>query len=195
MGKLFGSKTYLIGAMDRVEDHGAGWRDMMTPELHKLGVMVFNPLKKPLPEIAAIENDNNRQIRTEWKEARDYDKMDTVRQIRSTDLSMVDKADFIIVYIDTDVHACGTYEELFWANRCKKPVLVYCKQGKEKCPDWLFWTLPHRHIFSSWNGLLSHLDWVNEKGSDDTDRWILFDMEKELEAINRYRELRESTVG
>lgn len=184
MGKLFGSRVYLIGAMDRVADNGAAWRDMLTPELHRLGVMVFNPLKKPLNEDCAIENEHNRDLRKQWKIDGDYHKLDSVKRIRSTDLAMVDRSDFIIANIDTDVHACGTYEELFWANRCKKPVLVHCVQGKEGCPDWLFWTLPSVHIFSSWSGLLGTLDKVNETGTDETGRWILFDMEEEINSIN-----------
>lgn len=189
MGKLFGSRAYLIGAMDRVKDHGAGWREDLTPELHKLGVMVFNPLKKPTEEMSAMEDPISRDRRKQWKLDGEYDKFSSVKKIRSIDLNMTDKSDFIVANIDVEVHACGTYEELFWANRCKKPILIHCEQGKEHCPDWLFWTVPHCHIFSDWQSLLGHLDKINNGFEDSTNRWVFFNMEKEIEAINRYRGL------
>ena len=47
-----------------------------------------------------------------------------MKQIRPVDLRMVDICDFLIVNLDLEVHATGTYEELYWANRCIKPILV-----------------------------------------------------------------------
>ena len=81
--------------------------------------------------------------------------------IRSADLRCVDISDFIIAYIDLDIHACGTYEEIVTANRQKKPVLVWCKQGKEQAPNWLFFMLPHDHIFSSFDEILDYLHTIN----------------------------------
>ena len=40
-------RTYLAGAMDRVPDGGAGWRDKITPLLERMGVVVLNPCDKP----------------------------------------------------------------------------------------------------------------------------------------------------
>ena len=45
MNRLSGQRVYLAGAMDRVQDRGAGWRDKITPFLEDMGVIVFNPLK------------------------------------------------------------------------------------------------------------------------------------------------------
>ena len=47
MNRLKGMRTYLAGAMDRVPDGGAGWRDKITPLLKKMGVVVLNPCDKP----------------------------------------------------------------------------------------------------------------------------------------------------
>jgi len=58
-----------------------------------------------------------------------------MKQIRPVDLRMVDICDFLVVNLDLQVHACGTYEELFWANRMKKPVLIRIEQGIEHTPD------------------------------------------------------------
>ena len=38
MNRLKNSLCYLCGAMDRVEDGGAGWRENITPKLKEMGV-------------------------------------------------------------------------------------------------------------------------------------------------------------
>ena len=45
--RLNKQRVYLAGAIDRVADRGIGWRDMITPFLINMGVVVFNPIKKP----------------------------------------------------------------------------------------------------------------------------------------------------
>ena len=99
--------------------------------------------------------------------------------IRTLDLRCVDISDFIIASIDTDVHACGTYEEIAVANSQKKPVLIWCQQGKQKAPNWLFFMLPHQHIFGSLDGLLEYLLNV-DTGRDikHYKRWFFFDQAK-----------------
>ena len=56
-GNLYGCRTYLIGAMDRVEDFGAGWREWITPLLHELGVVVFNPVLRDYNKTAIVRFD------------------------------------------------------------------------------------------------------------------------------------------
>jgi hypothetical protein len=88
---------------------------------------------------------------------------------------MCDKADFAICYIDTDIHACGTYEELSWLNRSKKPVIIFCKQGKTGIPDWLFGTLPHQMFFDNIDQVITYLNGIDQ-GLDtrDFNRWMFF---------------------
>ena len=185
MNKLYGSKTYLVGAMDRVADHGAEWREWITPKLHDLGIMVYNPCNKKLKsdDDGVLEDDDSREARRQWKQDENYMMFRTVKKIRSVDLRMVDTSDFLIANIDMDIHACGTYEEIVTANRQKKPVLVHCVQGKQAAPDWLFFMLPHQHIFSSWEELLAYLETVNIDGDDGTNRWVFFDLSEEVSAI------------
>jgi nucleoside 2-deoxyribosyltransferase len=125
--KLFGTRTYLCGAMDRVSDGGVFWREKLTPFLNSLGVIVFNPCDKPID--IGCESQELREHRRVCKENGDLQALRDAKEIRSTDLRMVDISDFLIVNIDTECHACGTYEELFLANRQKKPVLIHCEQG------------------------------------------------------------------
>jgi hypothetical protein len=73
-------------------------------------------------------------------------------------LRLVDISDFLIVNLDLDIHPCGTYEEIFWANRQKKPIIVHMVQGKQNAPDWLFGTIPHQMIFSTWDDIKNYLE-------------------------------------
>jgi hypothetical protein len=84
-------------------------------------------------------------------------------------------SDFIIAHIDLNVHACGTYEEIVTANRQKKPVLVWCEQGKSKAPNWLFFMLPHQHIFGDCGSLINYLGHVDSISNiNDFGRWVFF---------------------
>lgn len=186
MNKLCGTRTYLAGAMDRVDDGGVGWRNDITPFLTDMGVIVLDPCKKEEFMSYAIESDGDRKRRHNLKIASNYDRLvEEIKEIRTTDLRAVDIIDFNIVNINTEVHACGTYEELFCGNREKKPTLVHCEQGKKGAPDWLFGTVPHEHIFGDWNALKSYLVDVNN-GTDTRrfGRWTFFDFrEKTLRSM------------
>ncbi|MHC4704177.1 MAG: hypothetical protein ACYTFQ_26760 [Planctomycetota bacterium] len=98
--------------------------------------------------------------------------------IRCVDLRMVDISDFLIVNIDLDVHACGTYEETTTANRQKKPMLFHIEQGKRNTPDWLIAAVPHQLIFSKWADLKMYVRHVATAPIDQVEhlnRWYFFD--------------------
>ena len=172
--KLTGMRTYLVGAMDRVADGGVGWRKSITPYLQSLRLKVLDPCDKVLGNIK--ENKQTRDTIESYKSSGQYYKIrEKYNKIRNADLRCVDISDFIIAQIDMDVHMCGSYEEIVTANRQKKPILIWCKQGKSKAPNWLFFMLPHEHIFSSMEELLQYLNVVND--CDDTKtlrRWFFF---------------------
>ncbi len=198
MNRLCGKRTYLAGAMDRVDDGGVGWRNDISPFLVEMGVVVLDPCKKEEFMSYAMESDGDRKRRHNYKIASNYDKLaEEIREIRITDLAAVDVIDFLIVNIDTDIHACGTYEELFCANSEKKPILIHCEQDKKGLPDWLFGTVPHELIFSDWSALKSYLVDVNSgKDIRRFKRWTLFDLGKKtlasmLKAAEYDSEMRE----
>ena len=180
VNKLYGSTVYLAGPMDRVPDGGRDWRVWITPLLQEYGIIVFDPLNKPI-EIGT-EDSENRDIRKELKQAGEFDSVASImKEIRAVDLRMVDCSHFIICYMDIDVHMCGTYEEIFWANRMKRPVLIMCKQGKSEVPDWLFGVFPHSHMFGSWDDLLQYIHNINNGSlKDSTNRWMFFNFQKML---------------
>lgn len=170
---LNGMRTYLVGAMDRVPDGGIGWRETITPYLTNLGINVLNPCKKP---ISIKEDEETRIWINHYKETGQFDKIrNKFGHIRNADLRCVDISDFIIAQIDMDVHMCGSYEEIVTANRQKKPILVWCKQGKRQAPNWLFFMIPHEHIFSDLIDLIQYLN--NLHLSNDTNnlkRWFFY---------------------
>lgn len=174
MNRLKNQRVYLAGAMDRVPDRGAGWRADITPFLKDLGVVVFNPLNKPTE--TGIEDERSHTLRREFKENGDYDELSAMMKvIRTTDLRLVDISDFLVVNLDINTHPCGTLEEIFWANRQKKPIIVHVEQGKSKAPDWLFGTIPHDMIFSEWDEVRRYLIEVDSADRvDNKGRWYFF---------------------
>lgn len=174
MNRLRNQRVYLAGAMDRVEDRGAGWRDKITPFLEEMGIVVFNPLNKPTD--TGLEDHDSHIIKNKLKFQKRYDELSSMmKTIRSVDLRLVDISDFLVVNLNLDIHPCGTYEEIFTANRQKKPILIHVEQGKEHAPDWLFGTIPHQMIFSNWQELQSYLIHINSSENiEHHKRWYFF---------------------
>jgi hypothetical protein len=158
--RLRGMRTYLCGAMDQVADGGVVWRRAITPVLNKMGVIVLDPCNKPFE--GGVEDHQNREWRKKWKSVGNLGMVrKTMKPIRTMDLRMVDISDFVITCIDIDVHMCGSYEEITTANRQKKPVLIWCVQGRNSTPDWLLGMLPNEHIFNNVNDLMTYLRHVD----------------------------------
>jgi nucleoside 2-deoxyribosyltransferase len=174
MNRLKNQRVYLAGAMDRVADRGATWRDSITPFLQNLGVVVFNPITKPTS--IGMEDKQSHIIKTKLKQSYRYDELTVImKTIRRVDLRLVDISDFLIVNLNLDIHPCGTYEEIFWANRQKKPIIIHMEQGKQHTPDWLFGTIPHQMIFSSWDEIKDYLVHINSSENIETHkRWYFF---------------------
>lgn len=176
MNRLKNQRVYLAGAMDRVADRGMGWRSLITPFLQELGVTVFNPLNKP-GDLGA-EDEETHKKKVVLKEQGKYDELsDVMKTIRAVDLRLVDISDFLVVNLDLNTHPCGTLEEIFLANRSKKPVIVRMEQGKANVPDWLFGTLPHSMFFSTWEEVreyLTHIDISPEINCEG--RWRFFNL-------------------
>lgn len=174
MNRLKNQRVYLAGAMDRVPDRGAGWRFQITPFLKEMGSIVLNPLNKPT-EVGA-EDESVHLHKLTLKENEKYDELSSVmKTIRATDLRLVDISDFLVVNLDIGTHPCGTLEEIFLANRSKKPIVIHVEQGKKNAPDWLFGTIPHSMIFSSWDEVKHYLNHINSfETIEEQDRWKFF---------------------
>lgn len=178
MNKLKGSIAYLSGPMCRVSlDAAMEWRNFLKPKLNKLGVGILDPCDKPCPE--ASEEEDFRSKIAGYKESSQYDELaTTMKEICRIDLRMVDKADFIIAYVDAEHHMCGTYHEIFAALPQRKPVLCMVEQGKQNTPNWLFGVIPHEFFFSSWEELVNYIEQVNLGTQENDKYWRFFDYEK-----------------
>lgn len=174
MNRLKNQRAYLAGAMDRVPDRGATWRDNITPFLTNMGITVFNPITKPTN--LGLEDTDTHNIKTKLKSQKRYDELSQMmKTIRAVDLRLVDMSDFLIVNLDINTHPCGTLEEIFWANRQKKPIIIHMEQGKNQTPDWLFGTIPHQMFFSTWDEIKQYLIHIDTSENIDTHkRWYFF---------------------
>ena len=125
-----------------------------------------------------MEDNDTHLVKSKLKKNKRYDELSSMMKIiRSVDLRLVDISDFLIVNLDLDIHPCGTYEEIFWANRQKKPIIIHMVQGKEHAPDWLFGTVPHQMIYSDWNDIYGYLEHINSSENINTyNRWYFFNI-------------------
>ena len=173
MNTLKDTRCYLAGAMSLSPDNGVEWREDIKPFLKSLGVRIFDPCSKPIN--IGPENLENRE-RHRWLRTNErFDELSKlIRIIRDVDLMMVNTVDFLIVNLDTSIHTCGTWEEVFLANREKKPILVHIEQGKQATPLWLFGTIPHWNIFSSWRDIKDYIIGI-DSGNIESKRFYLFD--------------------
>jgi hypothetical protein len=174
--KLTGDIVYLSGPMECVSDFGVGWRQEITPKLHARGIGVIDPCNKP-----SDYADESPGIIKGMKDARQNGNHELVRELMKPmvgiDLRSVHKSDFLIVYVDKDVHMCGTYWEVAWAVQQMKPVLIVCKQGKQYLPGFIYGLIPTSMHFSSFDEMLVYLDKVNN-GEENDRRWHFWDYDK-----------------
>ena len=154
--KLTNSMAYLIGPMDEVPDLGADWREMMSKWLWDLDIGVLNPCDKPTN--FAKEDMPARDQIEQLKQQQKYDEAhDIVKDIVSVDLHMVDLSSFVIMFIDKDVHMCGSYSEMTYAAFEHKPVIICCKQGKNAVPGWVYGMCDHNLFFECWDDVKSYI--------------------------------------
>lgn len=172
--RLKHTRGYLCGAMDRVADAGEAWRINLQRELAGLDVFWLDPTHKPID--IGIEDAETRAYAAEMKALGNFEAViPQIKIIRAVDLRMVDISDFLVVNIDVDVHACGTYEELNLANRQKKPIIVHVEQGKKRVPNWLLGTIPHEMIFSEWGEVHNYLRHIaHDPVIKHFNRWFFF---------------------
>ena len=177
------TKTYLIGPMQYAE--GRTWREDISGFLKDIDVTIFDPYKKPFIN-APDEDEQTHNKMCYLMEAGErladhgnngFDQVaEHMKKVRSFDLSMVDRADFIICYLDPEVPTFGTMEELSWACRCKKPTFIVIEGGKKKTPFWVMGMFPHKYIYSSFDEVVETLDGINNgEIKISSDRWRLFE--------------------
>ena len=172
MNVLKGTRLNTIGAME-YED-GQGWRNTVKSVLEPMSITVFDPYHKPF--VNEIKED--KEARISLKEVMETGKYDSVAErmkaVRRDDLRLVDLSDFFIVYINPKIPSWGSAEEIYWANRLKKPIFLFVEGGKSKTPLWIMGTIPHKYIYSSLDEILATIKKIDSgEITIDSDRWRL----------------------
>jgi hypothetical protein len=88
---------------------------------------------------------------------------------------MTDIADFLVVYVDKSIPMCGTWEELFNANRQKKPILVFIEGGAKEASLWLHGTIHYKYIFENLGEVKSFIAAIDDGIVQMDGRWQLLD--------------------
>ncbi len=176
---LKGKSVYLAGAMTEEEDFGKGWRNDIKQDLKQFGLKVNDPTSKAGKYKYSLSQLNDKQDRLhQIKEQGNFDEYTKEnKKIRNVCLAMVDNSDFLISKYSI-CKTYGTWEEVFWANRCRKPILLYVEHDSIKeVSGWIFATLPWRTFFTEKQEIIEYLTEIHENGpaNDDPniDRWML----------------------
>ena len=152
---------------------GRSIRAEMTEKLGKYGIMVYDHYNKPFIE-AVKEDEDRRDYMKSLLANEEYDKLSALRNIRTFDLKLIDISDFIVFVYDPTIQTCGSWEEFFSANRCKKPIFFINTKGKKNTPFWVFWTIPHKYIYDSTEQFYKVIDDICAGNhAIDNERWKL----------------------
>ena len=171
------TRTYLVGHMQYAD--GRNWRDAVEEELGKLNITVFNPYKKPF--VKDVDEDEEARYKMHEDMGNGYynDVAERMSTVRSYDLNLVDRSDFIVAHLLPDVASWGSAEEIVTAVRMKKPIFISMQGGKSQTPLWMMGMLPHHYIYDSIDDVLNMIKQINDgKKPIDSDRWRL--LRKEL---------------
>lgn len=179
MNKLKHHTAYLVGPIECAEDGGVAWRKDMANFLRELEIGVLCPVDKATD---TPEDEKFQQLCKDLKDAEKYDEYHSlIKQIVAADYRMVDKSDFLILYLDKNVHICGSYHETAMAAIQRKPIIVCCPQGKNAIPGWLFGIAKHQMFFDNWDDVKKYIVHVAMDDNVQTyNRWRFFDKRKVL---------------
>ncbi len=166
------TRTYLVGHMQYAD--GRNWRESVEEELGKLNITVFNPYKKPF--VKDVDEDEAARSKMADDMVNGYynDVAERMSTVRSYDLNLVDRSDFIVAHLLPDVASWGSAEEIVTAVRMKKPIFISMQGGKSQTPLWLMGMLPHHYIYDSVDEVLDMIKQIDSGSKDiDSDRWRL----------------------
>lgn len=173
MNLLKNTRVYLIGAMEN-DPNGSNWRSLATERLHAMNIRVFDPYHKPfINEIK--EDDEARILLREWMDTGQYEKVaQRMKHVRSDDLRLCDVSDFFLIRVNPKVASWGSAEEIYTANRMKKPLFIVVDGGKSCTPLWFMGMLPHHYFYDSVEDALEMIEKIDAGIKPiDSDRWRL----------------------
>lgn len=172
MNRLKGSRIYLSGNCENAEKSGADWRKKITPELKKMGLVIFDPVHSDI-KLSFCEKDKEFEVVKDLRKQGDYVQLNkAMREVVSRDLRLCDVSDIVLVYLDADNPTYGTIDELVTACNQKKPVYLVCKQGMERMPLWLFGRIPLEYMCETLDHVIRELETIDKVGDDNLANWI-----------------------
>ena len=147
MGLLNKTKAYLVGPMENLD--GTTWRAYVESMLSAIEVHCFNPYNKPFINNIEEGQEVRNKIRNEINRGNLEYSYSVGKTIRSHDLNLVDRSDFIIVNLHPTIASIGSVEELVTAVRAKKAIYIAIEGGRTKCPAWITWMVNPDYIYNS----------------------------------------------
>ena len=171
------TKTYLVGHMQYAS--GRNWRDYVEEELAPRNIQIFNPYKKPF--VKDVDEDESARVKVHQDMENGFyeDVAIRMREIRSYDLNLVDRSDFIMAHLLPEVASWGSAEEIVTAVRMKKPIFISMEGGKSKTPLWMMGMMPHKYIYDSIEEVVDMIKKIDTgQKAIDSYRWRL--LRKEL---------------
>jgi hypothetical protein len=158
---------------------GRDWREYVEQELTPLNIKIFNPYKKPFVKDVDEDDESRAKIARDMECGYYNDVAERMKQIRSYDLNLVDRSDFIIAHLLPEVASWGSAEEIVTAVRMKKPIFISMEGGKRKTPLWIMGKLPHHYIYDTIEEVVDMIKAIDSGTKEiDSDRWRL--LKKEL---------------
>ena len=177
MNLLSKTRTYLVGHMQYA--NGRDWRGYVEKELNSLNIIIYNPYNKPFVKDVDEDEETRAKFLNDMEEGHYSDVASRMKRIRSYDLNLVDRSDFIIAHLLPDVASWGSAEEIVTAVRMKKPIFISMEGGKKETPLWMMGMLPHHYIYDSIEDVINMIKKIDCGGKEiDSDRWRL--LKKEL---------------
>lgn len=174
---LYKTRTYLVGHMQYA--NGRDWREYVEGELAPLDIRIFNPYKKPF--VKDVNEDEDTRLSLDHCQKHGYfnDVAERMKTVRSYDLNLVDRCDFIIAHLLPEIASWGSAEEIVTAVRMKKPIFISMEGGKHATPLWMMGMLPHHYIYDNIEEVVAMLKSIDSgEKKIDSDRWRL--LKKEL---------------
>ena len=176
--KLKNTRCVLSGPIDRVSDDGVVWRNYLKKKFEELnfGIKIFDPCDKPkhLGSEIGAEKHHVKKLLLEgkWEEAKQF-----VASFRHFDLRAIDWCDFVIAKIDLDTHMCGTYDEIFLAEREHKTIFVIMGKDQKKTdiPSWLVSFINEYEIFETEDECVEYLKKIDSGEIKMDERWVKLD--------------------
>lgn len=175
MKELDKLKIFLSGGIDRVEDDGFGWRIEIRKRCQESGLpfIFLDPTDKPkgLGCEVGVEKYKIKEYldKDDWDAASEWS-----RNVRHIDLRMIDRTELFIIYIDLDAHLCGSYNELFEAERQQKPLFAIMKPPYKRSdfPAWLVSIFRKEEVFEGVEACVEYLKKVNNGKVELDERWL-----------------------